>query len=454
LRFNAAIDDVVLYETGLQGDLLGRAELGSRLSEILENVEDSLVIALDGQWGTGKTHFLKRWVGAHQTENQGIAQTIYFDAFENDYIADPLVALVSSVATRLPTASESKINHVKKIAMKLARPAARVGLALITGGATTLLNEVGDAGVEALGDETKNAFDAFWSKEAGRQAAMAEFRSAIQQLTLAEEVEVARPLVIVIDELDRCRPDFALDVLEVIKHFFSVPHVHFILGVNLDALSSSVRVRYGSGIDAVAYLQKFISFSVSLPDYVGDLQEKKAIQTYSAHLGSKVKIPKPFLDLLLNQIEFFSNSIHISMRDVGKIISMAALLPEDATSPNTPVGLKIIAITLLITKIARPELALDLRKARIDEAKLLVALGIPSEVVSETLPNGESNINYQRRSAIVYDCWRYVLKDGNSDGSARWASIARLFDSFGDARNVKRIPDLIEYDWLSKFRVA
>jgi len=196
------------------------------------------------------------------------------------------------------------------------------------------------------------------------------------------------PLVIVIDELDRCRPDFALDVLEVIEHFFSVPNVHFILGVNLHALASSVRVRYGGDIDATAYLQKFISFSVSLPEYVGDLQERKAITTYAQHLGNKVKVPESFLDEVAKQIDVISSGHHISMRDVGKVVSLAALLPEEATSDNNLLGWRVTTITLLIMKVVRPDLAGTFREARLEDPELLEALGIPSESVSETLEDG------------------------------------------------------------------
>src|SRR6185312_2313933 len=68
----------------------------------------------------------------------------------------------------------------------------------------------------------------------------------------------AKPLIIILDELDRCRPIFALDLLERVKHFFSVPGLHFALGTQMSQLENSVRVAYGANIDASLYLQKFI----------------------------------------------------------------------------------------------------------------------------------------------------------------------------------------------------
>lgn len=69
-----------------------------------------------------------------------------------------------------------------------------------------------------------------------------------------------------IDELDRCRPDFALSLLEVVKHFFSVKGVQFVLGVRLEALEESRWHRYGPNTDAGLYLQKFLHLRLSLPE--------------------------------------------------------------------------------------------------------------------------------------------------------------------------------------------
>ncbi|WP_190238221.1 P-loop NTPase fold protein [Cereibacter johrii] len=77
--------EVELYQTGFgEEDQFNRQSSSKSLSELVERIEDPLVIALDGPWGTGKSYFLKRWVGAHKNENGGRATTVYFDAFAND----------------------------------------------------------------------------------------------------------------------------------------------------------------------------------------------------------------------------------------------------------------------------------------------------------------------------------------------------------------------------------
>ncbi|MEJ8562682.1 P-loop NTPase fold protein [Yoonia sp. GPGPB17] len=263
---------VALYEEGFEEcDVLQRAKVGKSLSELVERVEDPMVVALNGGWGTGKTYFLKRWVGAHILDNAGTATTVYFDAFANDYLSDPLPSLVATLSERFPQADEGTVRRIKAAAFKFAKPLARIGVAMATFGATEALAPVGDAAVNALSTEASDALENYWSQESGRRAAIEEFRSALKELVAIQKKEEDEPtsvgarLVIVVDELDRCRPDYALEVLEVIKHFFAIPGIAFVLGVNLKALENSVKARYGSDIDAVSVRARGV---ISMPSTV------------------------------------------------------------------------------------------------------------------------------------------------------------------------------------------
>lgn len=250
-----------LYTDGFDGICkLNREVDGKKLSDLVERIGDPLVIALDAPWGAGKSVFLKCWVGAHTLENKGTATTVYFDAFKNDYMDDPLVGLTAAISERfeLKGTSNSTLTKVKQVVSKLAKPTARVALALGTAGMSELTGAVVDVALDAGSKELAKASEEFWKKEDGKRAAMAEFRGALTELATEQKI------VIVVDELDRCRPDYALNLLEVIKHFFDVPNVHFVLGVNLKELENSVRARYGSGVNAALYLQKFITLTMNL----------------------------------------------------------------------------------------------------------------------------------------------------------------------------------------------
>jgi len=74
-------------------------------------------------------------------------------------------------------------------------------------------------------------------------------------------------LVIIVDELDRCRPDYSIKLLETVKHLFDIPNIAFILSIDKRQLCSAVKGFYGSDeINAEEYLKKFIDFEVSLPE--------------------------------------------------------------------------------------------------------------------------------------------------------------------------------------------
>ena len=261
------------YNHGFENfDLLDRARKGKQLSDIVERIDDPLVIAVDGSWGTGKSFFLKCWVGAHSIENGGLARTVYFDAFESDYLDDPLMSLTSTITDRIgPDETSREVwTKVRTAAAKLWRPTTRVALAMATAGASEVGGAVADAAFASSGDELSRQIDAIWRAEKTRKGAMDGFRAALTDLTTSkDETSEPQKLVVVIDELDRCRPDYALSVLEVIKHFFTVPNVHFVLGVNLVELANSVKARYGSATNTSQYLQKFITITLNLPNTSG-----------------------------------------------------------------------------------------------------------------------------------------------------------------------------------------
>ena len=93
--------EIKLYKDRFEHhDQLGRSPTGADLSELVDQVEDPLVIALDGSWGSGKSFFLKCWVGEHLYRYRESSQTVYFDAYKHDFLDDPLVALTGAITDR------------------------------------------------------------------------------------------------------------------------------------------------------------------------------------------------------------------------------------------------------------------------------------------------------------------------------------------------------------------
>lgn len=452
MRFLPPDDDVRLYETVFEDDLLGRKRFSELLSQIVERVEDPMVIAVDGKWGSGKSHFLKRWVGAHSKQNGGNAITIYFDAFEHDYASDPLIALINSLAARLPRPERSYGTKLKEFALKIAKPTAKIGLSVATAGATSALSDIADAGVNTLSNEADKAIESFWDNEVKRGKAVEQFRLALAQLTKASDKDSTQPLVIVIDELDRCRPDFALEILEIIKHFFSVPHVHFVLGISIDALADIVKTRYGVSVDAGAYLRKFVSLTLDLPSDIGDYEKTPAVIAYIKEISKKMALPSEISSEVALQVEILSRTNNISIRDAGRILSHIAILPEQVLSPGFLWGWRHATVTLLIIKIIRPDLFQRIVKGQLHKEDMRLIFDAMPDRINPKTEQDLQNPNYDRKAHWLFGLWCFILSKGVDDPELGLPSFKNGFDSFGFHRELQDVAGQINRDFLSTFR--
>ncbi|KIC46611.1 hypothetical protein RA28_02165 [Ruegeria sp. ANG-S4] len=234
-------------------------------------------------------------MGEHLKRDGNTTQTVYFDAFKHDFLDDPLIALTGAIAERFEeandTAAQEAWKKARQVAPALGRAIIRAGASVVTAGLVNKADELADAAINSISGELDGAVAEFWKREDGNRAAMESFRKALVDLTeLNEKGEPTRKLVIVIDELDRCRPDFALNLLEVIKHSFSVDGVHFILGVNLKELGNGVSARYGQDIDAPLYLQKFVTISLRLRNDILDSYRQSTYLNYYEEIGRQMGI--------------------------------------------------------------------------------------------------------------------------------------------------------------------
>jgi KAP family P-loop domain len=445
-------NNVVLYQTGFEDDILNRKAISNQLSELVDKIDDPIVIALDDKWGSGKTYFLKRWVAAHQRDNGGKAITVYFDAFENDYLSDPLVSIVSAISERMPTKHRSLLKNWRSAASKLAKPAFGIALSLATFGATQHLDEIGDVVAEAAGSEIEKTAEGLWEKERERKDALRLFRKSLAEMTKDDSASI----VIVVDELDRCRPDYALSVLEVIKHFFSVSGVHFILGISSEALQNSVQARYGANIDAERYLRKFINVSFSLPRMLGSMSSESSLARYASHLISDMGLPKKISERCANFLSVVSRHNEVSLRDVGKIFSRIALLPKAVTEKDYMEGWIETLCILLVTSVVEPRLHKKLILASATSAELKKFLGATKEKTSERIGD-QYNSDYDHNLTVWLASAIFVCSSDSVEDDLdlpEWRrQVGSHFDRFGTPREHKKIPSTIQKEWLDVFRV-
>jgi hypothetical protein len=379
-------------DAGQKLDLLGRKPLGQKLTDLVDRIDQPLVIALDGGWGSGKSHFLKLWTGAHKKELSGKAEVIYFDAFEHDFLDDPLVSLVSrlTVAGAEKTWDTKAMAAVKRAALPLVKIVARVGLAVGTAGASEVANALGDAAIGKLADVTDAGIDQFWKAETNRIAAMQGFRKALTDLTTPKtEGDPVCKIVFIVDELDRCRPDYALSMLEIIKHFFAVPNVHFVLGVNLGELENSVKARYGHEIDSHKYLQKFVSLTMTMPKGLGANPDVNASITYFTKgldaIAGSADLCALCISTLTRPIIFQD----VGLRDTQRLIAVIALLPRSLEKKLF--GYKLLVVGALYLKVIHPLVYKRLRTGKAVFQDVAEALALEKPATEQDLEDFHRN---------------------------------------------------------------
>lgn len=233
--------------------------------EILDAVDDNCSIALDGNWGSGKTFFVKQvkmvmdaynpYINITNEEdrekikglynNQNLEENpqvcVYYDAWENDNDDDPILSLVYAILSNVETDFSFKNNpNCFKFAATL--------LEMFTG-------KEWDKVIESLKRDSplsklKNSKDI--------EETVKEFLDSLL-------LEKGNRLIIFIDELDRCKPSYAVRLLERIKHYFSNDRITFVFSINTSELQHTIKRYYGEDFNAGRYLDRFFDLRISLP---------------------------------------------------------------------------------------------------------------------------------------------------------------------------------------------
>ena len=250
-----------------KNDLLGRREPAEILTHIVGSIDGPCVLAIDAAWGTGKTTFLKIWSQyLRNLRNEGFP-VVEFNAWETDFAGDPFVALSTELTNAFQKYPENlpadKITAAKKAAKEVLRRAVPGVIRLATAG----ILDVGQLAEKEIGQALASYAEYQLSRYQDERESVEKFRTVLQEMaaTLSKSRD-GRPLVVVIDELDRCRPSYAIELLEVAKHLFTVDHIVFALAVNRAELAQSVRALYGTDFDAEGYLRRFFDVDFRLPE--------------------------------------------------------------------------------------------------------------------------------------------------------------------------------------------
>lgn len=304
----------------LINDSIGRGEFVRQFVKMLNAIEDNCTIALEGNWGSGKTFFVKQVkmvLDAHNPNYQPVngflteerrkaikekcsefnaedgstelkpQLCVYYDAWRNDNDEDPILSLVYSIVKEIG----SDFSFKKKSTLNIF---------------SELINLACNKDISKLKEELKgeNALDLI-KKTKDEADTVSKFLQSLLP-------EVGERLIVFVDELDRCKPSYAVKLLEKIKHYFLDEEITFVFSVNINELQHTIKKHYGNDFDATRYLDRFFDLRATLPKF--DLEK------YYANIGFELN------ENMFNYVcASVINKYQFEMRNIAKYIRLAKI---------------------------------------------------------------------------------------------------------------------------------
>ena len=327
-------EPVIVEDSPWVDDVLDRVQIAGRLTNLIRTQAVPFVVGLDGYWGTGKTFMLKRW--QKDLESQGF-QAIYFNAWEDDFCDDPLLAIIGQLSEYFE--EDDDLGDKARRAFETAMPLLRQNAISITTG--LLERHIGISGLSLEVKHRRESNRDLLQEYRDQRATKADLKEKLTELSINVMETTGHPLVFVIDELDRCRPTFAIELLERVKHIFDVPNLVFVFGINRDELCSSLKSMYGD-IEADIYLRRFFDMEFSLPQVDAE--------SFCRHLFAKFELDEYFLSFSqeagsnLHHQEFRNLSEHLlklwahlglSLRDLDYCVRLMAMVGKNLNAGNS-----------------------------------------------------------------------------------------------------------------------
>lgn len=339
-------------------DKLNRKACAETLTRLLEEQTAALTISLNGEWGSGKTYLLTRW--RQQLKNEDYT-AIYFNAWEDDFLDDPLAAIIGQLwieldCKRYEDELTGKLKDIKETIIPFFKRNWKAGLQTI---ACDLIQHTSGIDPEKLKDlektaecsvcddyielcRTRNVLDIKLTDLANSiyNRKLLDDNGDVKKGEDGKDLIAQKPLVFIIDELDRCRPTFAIEVLERVKHLFHIDHMIFVLGIDRKQLGNSIQAVYGN-IDVNNYLHRFIDLDFAIPaadpeKFFEVLWERYEIPQ---HLADKVEV-SPAHKIDSEEADTFKQIscaiclwYHFSLREIEQYLKLYVLLLR-STEPH------------------------------------------------------------------------------------------------------------------------
>ena len=312
-------------------DLLGFKSRGDAFTNLVTSIDDHRTISIEAGYGRGKTFFRKRWAKQLKAAGECVVE---IDARLSDHSGDPVVTFLGALLAMVPETDTSKRNAIfsvgKKIAIAGAKAVMREGYKDLAGalapdedGEANTLQDIAKSVGQDLSKAAGDLIASQLSAEKARLELGEQLRNLHAQITEGRDTD---RIVILIDELDRCHPDYAIALLEAMKLVFDQDGFVFVLMVNSDYLESIAAHRFGMLVKGEMYLDKFVDLRLKLEP------EQKLFSKAVETLASLLPLSIPFGDHYEFSVERAANlagtlapSSGLSMRQIERVLGRVEL---------------------------------------------------------------------------------------------------------------------------------
>lgn len=260
-----------VIDTSIEGDFLNRQDFIQQVKTVIEllsaNKKNSC-FAISGAWGIGKSYVLEKLEKQllfEQNEETALDKyfVFHFNCWEYDYYEEPLIAIVSAMLDEIKT---KEYLFTEKAREHIIWAAKLVVSKLYENGSKWIENKVGVNPKQIIDEITEPHFDITKAIDSNQYDRYLDFKQALTALrNEIKEISSERTILFVVDELDRCIPEYQIKVLERLHHIFNdIENMQVILAVDKTQLERTIKKMFGDDADTQKYLAKFIKFEIEL----------------------------------------------------------------------------------------------------------------------------------------------------------------------------------------------
>ncbi len=354
-----------------KNDKLDRKDAIKNLSSLLSSTNNAFTLSVNANWGSGKTTFIKLWQ-SYLKKELGV-QSIYFSAWEDDFSKEPLISILGEIKRYLddnfsadPDKAKS-FEKLKSLGGKVLKRGVPAFLKGITGGVVDF-----DKGFEdAIGAIVESAAKELIDNYSKDKKITQEFKDSIKELL--SKIDGSKPFVVFIDELDRCRPTYAIELLERVKHIFGIDGLIFVLAIDKKQLTESIKSQYGN-IDTDNYLKRFIDMEYDLKNPSADkfchylYHDIYNIPNLLKNKTIKKEASPQYDELAM--IKYLVKSTNMSLREIEQVFIQLSIIFKTIQPRIFEIHLRVIAL-FIILKMKFSEHYVLLVNGKIDEQELI-----------------------------------------------------------------------------------